>query len=579
MKLGKQVKDNTVFSAFCWVLLCGLVFSGCTAKSYRQSADKSAYRIVQQAEKKVLGRTNAFTIDTPYSARKPAEILPEELIEDRLRTNQRVLTIEDAIELAVNNSREYQTAKEALFTAALNLSSARYDIKGHVEPFSTTTAAWARASDGATSSDVTTDNGVEITRLFRTGGRLTVDLLNSVMLYYSGKPELSFSRISATLVQPLWQGFGKNSPEVEALIQQERNMVYAVRDFSFFQDQFALNIANDYFQLLQAKDNIRNRYTNYLSRVDATKRLEARAVDREPLSGVDQARQAELSARIQYVDVVSGYQALLDAFKISLGLPLSEKLYLDDQALDEVQQTGMINSTLEATAAYRLAVARQLRTLNFIDQFEDSKRSVRIATDKLKPALRLVGNARLESEPPDDYANFDADKVAANVALQLDLPLDRLPRANEYRLALIRFELALRTFTRRLDDLRDNIETGLRRLENRRLNYENQKNALVLANRRVESTTLLLEAGRAEPRDLIEAQDDQIVAQNAVTAALVEHQQTRLQLMLDIGALRTDVPKFWLNDHLSAVLPEQVRQATSTPTDQAVIPPDQLFKN
>ena len=42
---------------------------------------------------------------------------------------------------------------------------------------------------------------------------------------------------------------------------------------------------------------------------------------------------------------------------------------------------------------------------------------------------------------------------------------------------------------------------------------------------------------------------------SAVTAALVGYQQTRLQLMLDIGALDTDVPKFWLKDHLAAFIP------------------------
>jgi hypothetical protein len=106
-------------------------------------------------------------------------------------------------------------------------------------------------------------------------------------------------------------------------------------------------------------------------------------------------------------------------------------LYLDDRALDEVEETGLVPGSLDPTVAYRLALEKQLRTLNFIDQFEDSKRKVRLAADKLKPGLRLVGNAQLDSEPPDDYANFDADKVTANVALQLDLPLDRLPRANE----------------------------------------------------------------------------------------------------------------------------------------------------
>ena len=93
--------------------------------------------------------------------------------------------------------------------------------------------------------------------------------------------------------------------------------------------------------------------------------------------------------------------------------------------------------------------------------------------------------------------------------------------------ALVNFESELRTFTGRLDDLKSSIESGLRTLEQRRQNYEIQKNALILADRRVASTTLLLEAGRAEVRDLVDAQDAQIASQNAVTAAMVDYQQTR----------------------------------------------------
>src|ERR1019366_3385349 len=97
----------------------------------------------------------------------------------------------------------------------------------------------------------------------------------------------------------------------------------------------------------------------------------------------------------------------------------------------------------------------------------------------------------------------------------------------------------VRAFTLTLDTLNASIDRGQRTLEQRRQNYDIQKNALELANRRVDSTTLLLEAGRAEVRDLVDAQDAQISAQNAVTAALVDYQLTRLQLMLDIGALDT----------------------------------------
>jgi hypothetical protein len=91
-----------------------LLLAGCTAGSYRRSADERNYQIIRQTEAGVLGRTNEFTIDTPYSHRKPAEILPEELIEDRLRTNRHVLTVDAAIDLAMRSSREYQRSKEVL---------------------------------------------------------------------------------------------------------------------------------------------------------------------------------------------------------------------------------------------------------------------------------------------------------------------------------------------------------------------------------------------------------------------------------------------------------------------------------
>ena len=167
------------------------------------------------------------------------------------------------------------------------------------------------------------------------------------------------------------------------------------------------------------------------------------------------------------------------------------------------------------------------------------------------------------------------------MGLQLNLPIDRLPERNSYRSALVTFEAELRTLTLTLDNLKESIEQGLRTLEQRRQNYEIQKNALDLANRRVDSTTLLLEAGRAEVRDLVDAQDSQISSQNAVTAALVDYQQTRLQLLLDIGALDTEAPKFWLKDNLAAYLPGKTpAPGNPQPPDsgeQSVLPPDQYF--
>ena len=553
-----------------------MVLSGCSTAHYRRSADKQVYGIIQQAQRQVLGQTNAFTIDTPYSARKPAEILPAELIEDRLQTNRRALTIEVALDLAVHSSRRYQAAKETLFSTTLNLTEARYAFSPKL--FAASGGTLNRSSSGEQSGEVKSQVGVS--QLLRTGGSLGVNLLNDLLRYYTGDPRRSaVSTISVNLVQPLLSGFGRNNPAVETLTQAERNVVYAVRNYSFFQDQFALEIANDYFNLLTQMDGIRNRYTNYLGRVQATQRLEAR-VDRERQVDVDQTRQAELTAKNAYVNDVARYRTALDQFKIKLGLPLGEQVTLDDQTLDELERTALVPAPLDPDAVYRLAVQKQLPTLNAIDRFEDLKRKVRVAASQLKADLTLSGNASLDSDRPTDYTKFDPNQIRAGVGLQLDLPIDRLRERNTYRATRVSFEAEVRNLTLTLDNLRDSIERGVRTLDQRRQNYDIQKSALELANRRVVSTTVLLEAGRAEVRNLIEAQDAQIAAQNAVTTALVDYQQSRLQLMLDIGALDTDLPKFWLKDHLAAFLPGGTPVATQPASaEQAVLPPDQYFKN
>lgn len=529
-------------------LATALLLTACTSSHYRRSADKEVYRIIQKVEKHVFGHTNEFSIDTPYSKRKPTEILPSELIEDRMATNRQVLTLDQALDLAVVKSREYQTEKERLYQAALTLTEAKHPFWPNLTGSSR--GDYRRASEGGKmqqKGSIATDFGVKQT--LQTGGSLSVALANDLLRYYTGNPRRSaVTTFSAQLTQPLLNGFGRNSAVVEDFTQKERNVIYAVRTYSHYQHQFAIEIARDYFRLLTQKDVVRNRYTNYLGRVQDTKRLEARLKDREMVADVDQARQAELSARNTYINTLTSYSTRLDAFKLKLGLPLSHRLFLDDQALDELRTTGLLPMAVDPIAAYRCAVNRQLPVLNEIDRFEDSKRKVRIAADRLRPGINLFADGSLQSEGPTDYTRFDPGKFQGGVGLQLDLPLDRLSQRNSYRATLISFDAEVRSLTLTLDTVRDSVEKGLRNLEQARQNYEIQRLALTLANRRVRSSQMLLDAGRTEVRNLVEARDAQINAQIAVNEALLAYQETRLQFLLDLGLAQTDSDKFWLKD-------------------------------
>ena len=66
-----------------------------------------------------------------------------------------------------------------------------------------------------------------------------------------------------------------------------------------------------------------------------------------------------------------------------------------------------------------------------------------------------------------------------------------------------------------------------------------------MAERRVGSTNLFLEAGRAEIRDVLEAQEALVSTQNALTAALVNYRVGELELQRDLGVLEVDGRGLW----------------------------------
>ena len=566
-----QIKS--FFTAMAAAFLGLAILTGCTASHYRKSADKDVYSIIQSAEKEVFGRTNVFDISTPYSGRNPKEIPSTEILNDRMREGARMLSLEDALNMSVTNSRTYQAQKERLYLTALTLTGNRHEFRPNW--FGRSSVDGDRLSNGERLGSVRSSAGFSQTLM--TGGTIGASIANDLLRYYTGDPRRSaVTTISVNLLQPVLRGFGKNHPSVEALTQAERNVIYAVRDFSYFQNSFAIDVVADYFSLLAQKDVVRNRYTNYLSRVQATERLVARSQDRESASGVDQARQAELTSKNAYVNAVAQYENSLDQFKIALGLPVTEKIYLDDSLLRELERTGPIPLELDPSQAFKVAVAKQLPTLNAIDQFEDAKRKVRVAADRLRADINILADASLQSEGPTDYTKFDPDDIRAGVGVQLNLPFDRLRERNSYRATLITFESQIRNLGLTFDTMKENIDRGLRTLELRRQTFEIQRNALELANRRVESATLLLQAGRAEVRDLVEAQDAQISAQNAVTAALVGYQDQRLLLLLQLGVIETESSKFWLKDHLTPEL-RLNSGPMQTATADRIIPPDELF--
>jgi len=105
--------------------------------------------------------------------------------------------------------------------------------------------------------------------------------------------------------------------------------------------------------------------------------------------------------------------------------------------------------------------------------------------------------------------------------------VDMLRERNTYARRSFPFESQLRSLVTTLDSFPDEIDRGLRNLERERLNFS-APGSLKVAERRVENNELLFKAGRLGIINLRESQDDLIIAQNELTAAIVVYQNNRL---------------------------------------------------
>lgn len=564
--------------SICFALGVAAILAGCSSRQYAKQADKEVYKIIAQKELAIFGKTNDFTVDTQYKTTiDPYALKAEAIITERLEKGDRLLTLQDALQLAIERSRDYQFNKEQLYLTALTLTGERYEFGPKF--FGSSTASANRSTTGDRSNNL--ESRVGATQALRTGGRLGVALANDLLRYFTGDPQReAVNVVSVNLVQPLLRGAG-STVATENLTQAERNVVYQLRTFTQYQRTFAVGIVSSYYRILREKDTVRNQYSNYLRLKASSERSAALAVDsRLTPTQADQARQGELQARRSYIGSVKNYQDLVNNFKITLGISESVDLKFDDKSLDDIRNAGLIPLNFDEVNCYKMAVTNQLDLLNVIDRFEDSQRKLKVFASALKPGLDLFANADLASNQPRDYTKFNMDHVRASAGVQLDLPFDRLKQRNAYRAALVTFERDIRNLSLELDDLRRDIDEGLRNLNLLRQTYEVQLVEQSLAERRVEREELLLQASRSQIRDLLDAQDSRVRAQNAVTQNLVDYHIARLNLLLRIGALRTDFEKFWIAEHtipgVEIKPPEPSKDINSVDN---LITPDQLFGN
>lgn len=518
-----------------------------------RKADKAAYEIIQAKQKKALGKPADFSIES-----RPGEQIERllsdaarlDLSQDSYSTPTCLIGLSDALAVAVSNNRDYLSRKEELFSDALSLTEVRRDFATLFSADASLGAERQKSEDAAGDDQVewfgTRGLSAGASRLLAAGGRVTLDYSNNFVRFFTNEPNPNSSNgLTFAITQPLLRGAGTLVAS-EGLVQGERNMIYSIRRFRRYQQDFIIRAAEEYYSLLAAADQLRNARFNYMSAVDNHGKLERLAAGGKASDiEVDQARQKVFEAEAGLSRVRRNYGRLLDNFKVFLGLPIDMDVGPDPEELERLADRGLLQPDMTLGDAIRIALEKRLDYKNQKDQVEDSRRFVRIALRNFLPNLSLDYQFTTSNEDEGDKFKLDFGNYTHAWSINLGLPFDWTPRRNDYRRALIASEQSRRALDLFHDQLVLEVRDAWRELEESRVNYRIQVESVRLAERRVTSTSRFLQRGRASARDLLEAEDALLASRNGLTAALVQHTLQRMRFWNVIERLEIDSKGMW----------------------------------
>jgi len=576
--MNKRLYSQFVLFALC-VLLMLTVMPGCTPADYKEEADETVYRIIDEKWQDDFGSRANYKISdvTPDPNDLHVEI-PE----------SGVLPLRQAIEIATAHNRQYQLEKELLYISALDLRLARHVF----EPFLFGGYRGEYAKSGGIDETVSHGPFIGFNQLLSSGALITTTVTTAWQRILLGDATGGYATfLDATVTQPLLRGSGSRVV-LETLTQAERDTIYQIRSFNRFRQMLVVDTMSQYYTVLMQFEFVRNAEQNLkiLSTVyDQMEKLTA--AGRLPALELDRVRQDMLEAEDALLQAREDYHQLLDLFKLFLGVPMTSEFTLDLNELADLkviapdtldfprfsraarnrdlseEALNMLEEELEQIAskdpdsgqqptvsrepldpalyevafseaeAIETALALRLDLANLDDAILDAKRKIVVAEDMLRAGLNLTGAVSTSTRGSED--------TAALVGLELDLPLDRMAEANEYRKALIVLTQSQRNYEQAIDTVALEVRDAYRRLvesaERRRVQME----SVELAQKRYENTLRLMQYARASSRRVLDAQEALYDARNAAAEVLVDHAIALLNFYRDTGVLQVRPDGTW----------------------------------
>lgn len=227
------------------------------------------------------------------------------------------------------------------------------------------------------------------------------------------------------------------------------------------------------------------------------------------------------------------------------------------QARARAESVTLVPVDISADTALEVARVHRLDWMNAQAAYVDSWRAVQVVANDLLSDLDIVFTGDL-GNVGDNPVKFNSDNGRLRVGLQWDAPLTRLVERNNYREAQITYQRTRRAYYQYRDEVSQGLRDILRTLDLNRINFELRRAAVQVAISQVERTQLNLQEptkpnqtsqqfDSSTARDLLNALDSLLDAQNDILSVGVNYEVLRRGLDVDMGTIQLDERGAWID--------------------------------
>lgn len=495
--------------------------------------------------------------DSTELSTRPVEGAPEDyeaavqaLIDQPRRFREQVLGLTDSLAYADRHRRQLQTAKEDLYLAALRLT-----LERHL--WTPQFAAELRSIYGNFGEDEDFDQAMRyvadlnVSQRLPYGGRFTAGVISTLARDINkGLTTTEAGVATLGLEIPLLRGAGHVARE--DLIQLERALTYAVRDYEVFRRDQLVTVAQNYFDLLRSKQDVLDSFSSIRTAQNDYERAQALdAAGEATILETGRAEQRLVSEINRCVQLQEDFRFSTDQFKLLIGMPVDEPIGLDDlETIDEIERRieageyPLLSSPPAASdevLALEVATRSRLELLNLRDQVEDAKRGVAIAQNNLLPDLNWNSTGTFDTDP-NHYRITDYEFSRVNWRSEMILAMnDRFAERNQYRASLVDVRRAERSLLETGERVRVDVRQAVNQIELQERILRIQQQNLSVAQLRSEYARIQFEDGLIDDnRDVIEAEDEVVRARSALSAAKTGRWSAVLEFRQATGTLRVD---------------------------------------